>query len=78
MVNGEPLVNEATAARVSDAVQRLGYRPNELAHSLKGQRSRTIGLIVDKEAPEAASLQPLHALDAVVSPSGTKAKKRAT
>jgi LacI family transcriptional regulator len=27
-------------------VERLGYRPNELARSLKGQRSRTIGLVI--------------------------------
>jgi transcriptional regulator with XRE-family HTH domain len=47
VVNDEPLVNEATAARVADAVKRLGYRPNELARSLKGQRSHTIGLVID-------------------------------
>ena len=47
VVNEEPLVNEATAARVADAVKRLGYRPNELARSLKGQRSGTIGLVID-------------------------------
>ena len=47
VVNREPLVNEATAARVADAVEKLGYRPNELARSLKGQRSRTIGLVID-------------------------------
>ncbi len=47
VVNEEPLVNEATAARVADAITRLGYRPNELARSLKGQRSRTIGLVID-------------------------------
>jgi LacI family transcriptional regulator, galactose operon repressor len=46
VVNGEPAVNEATAARVAGVVERLGYRPNELARSLKGQRSRTIGLVV--------------------------------
>ena len=40
-------MNAATAARVADAVNRLGYRPNELARSLKAQRSRTIGLVVD-------------------------------
>lgn len=47
VVNREPLVNEATAARVADAVERLGYRPNELARALKGQRSRTIALVID-------------------------------
>jgi LacI family transcriptional regulator len=46
VVNGEPAVNESTAVRVADVVERLGYRPNELARSLKGQRSRTIGLVI--------------------------------
>ena len=46
VVNGEPTVNAAMADRVEDAVERLDYRPNELARSLKGRRSRTIGLII--------------------------------
>ena len=47
VVNGEPTVNEAMAVRVAEVVERLGYRPNELARSLKGRRSRTIGLVID-------------------------------
>ncbi|CAA9431779.1 MAG: Transcriptional regulator, LacI family [uncultured Rubrobacteraceae bacterium] len=46
VVNGEPTVNAVMADRVEDAVERLGYRPNELARGLKGRRSRTIGLII--------------------------------
>ncbi len=46
VVNGEPAVSPATAARVGKAVARLGYRPNQLARSLQGQRSRTIGLMI--------------------------------
>ena len=46
VVNREPQVNEATAARVAGVVERLGYRPNELARGLKGSRSRTIGLVI--------------------------------
>jgi len=46
VVNGEPTVNAAMAVRVEEAVERLGYRPNELARGLKGRRSRTIGLVV--------------------------------
>ncbi len=46
VVNGEPAVNQATAVRVAGVVERLGYRPNELARDLKGQRSRTIGLVI--------------------------------
>lgn len=47
VVNNEPNVHPATAARVAEVVERLDYRPNELARSLKGHRSRTIGLLVD-------------------------------
>ncbi len=46
VVNREPLVNSETAARVAEIAERLGYRPNELARSLKGKASRTIGLII--------------------------------
>ena len=41
VVNREPDVNVATAVRVAGVMKRLGYRPNELARSLKGQRSVT-------------------------------------
>lgn len=47
VVNKEPDVNPGTAARVSEVVERLNYRPNEVARRLKGRRSRTIGLMVD-------------------------------
>ena len=46
VVNGEPAVNPATAERVNEVVVRLGYRPNQLARSLQGRRSRTIGLMI--------------------------------
>ncbi len=46
VVNGEPVVNATTADRVAGVVEKLGYRPNELARSLKGRRSRTIGLVI--------------------------------
>ena len=46
VVNGEPTVNAVMATRVTEAVERLDYRPNELARGLKGRRSRTIGLVV--------------------------------
>jgi len=46
VVNGGKLVNPKTAARVRAAIRKLGYEPNEAARILKGQTSRTIGLIV--------------------------------
>jgi LacI family transcriptional regulator len=46
VVNGELTVSAETAARVREAIDRLGYRPNQLARSLQGRRSRTIGLMI--------------------------------
>jgi LacI family transcriptional regulator, galactose operon repressor len=46
VVNGGELVSAATAARVRAAIRKLGYEPNEAARMLKGQSSKTIGLIV--------------------------------
>ena len=46
VVNGEPAVSPATEARVREVVTRMGYRPNQLARSLQGRRSRTIGLMI--------------------------------
>jgi LacI family transcriptional regulator len=46
VVNGGRLVSASTAARVRAAIRSLGYEPNEAARMLKGQSSKTIGLIV--------------------------------
>ena len=48
------MVAERTRRRVMNAVQATGFRPNELARSLKQQDSRTIGLVV-------TDLNPFHA-----------------
>ena len=37
------LVSEDTARRVTEAAERLGYRPNPVARSLRTRRSHTIG-----------------------------------
>jgi LacI family transcriptional regulator len=49
VVNGEGGVTPQTAARVEQAILRLGYQRNDLARHLrqKNQVSRTIGLVVD-------------------------------
>ena len=46
VVNGEREVNAQTAARVAKVVEKMGYRPNELARSLRSRRSNTIGLMI--------------------------------
>ena len=44
--NGHPNVDERTRARVVQAMQTLGYRPNGAARALKSGRFHTIGVIM--------------------------------
>jgi DNA-binding LacI/PurR family transcriptional regulator len=44
--NGQSNVDEATRARVMEAMQALGYRPNHAARALKSGRFHTIGVIM--------------------------------
>ena len=46
VLTGNRPVSEQTAARVREAIVTLGYRPHELARSLRTQRYLTIGLVV--------------------------------
>jgi LacI family transcriptional regulator len=48
VVNDEPGVGPQTSARVARAIAVLGYRPNDIARSLRRrQRARTIGLVIE-------------------------------
>ena len=47
VINGSHRVTEKTRKKVLAAIAEVGYKPNEAARLLKGQRARTIGLIVD-------------------------------
>jgi LacI family transcriptional regulator len=40
------LVSEETARRVTEVAERLGYRPNPVARSLRTRRSHTIGVLI--------------------------------
>ena len=46
VVNGSGYVSDEKGKRVKAAIKKLGYRPNQAARVLKGQRARMIGLIV--------------------------------
>jgi LacI family transcriptional regulator len=46
VLNGSANVSEAATERVQAAIEQLDYRPNEMARALRGQRTRSIGLIV--------------------------------
>jgi LacI family transcriptional regulator len=46
-LNGKPGVNPQTRQRVLDAAEKLNYKPNYLAQSLRGTPSNIIGVIVD-------------------------------
>ncbi len=47
VVNGEPGVTPATATRVLDAIEDLGFRRNESARLLRTGRTSTVGFIAD-------------------------------
>jgi LacI family transcriptional regulator len=46
VLSGTVPVTAETAKRVQNAIDQLHYRPNELARAFRGQKSRTIGLII--------------------------------
>lgn len=56
VINNEAGVHEGTAARVHDAVSRLGFRRNEVARNLRrGQSTASIGVLVEDIAHAACS-----------------------
>lgn len=50
VINGGQSVSSKTLAAVQRAIEELGYHPSEAARSLKGARTKTIGLIVPSVA----------------------------
>ena len=46
VVNGNRYVSNEKRKRINAAIKKLGYRPNQAARVLKGNRARMIGLIV--------------------------------
>jgi LacI family transcriptional regulator len=50
VINGGQNVSPRTMAAVQKAIEELGYHPNQAARSLKGARTKTIGLIIPSVA----------------------------
>ncbi|QTF91980.1 LacI family DNA-binding transcriptional regulator [Halomonas sp. BM-2019] len=48
VINDDPAVREETRARVRQAIEELGYRPNSAARTMRSQRSGVIGFISDR------------------------------
>ncbi len=46
VLNNVDVVNEETKKKVLEAIDKLGYRPNIVARSLKTQKTSTIGIII--------------------------------
>jgi LacI family transcriptional regulator len=46
VINGGERVNQETLARVQAVIEELGYQPSQAARILRGERTKTIGLIV--------------------------------
>jgi LacI family transcriptional regulator len=46
VVNRKPGISDPTRARVLQAIERLQYRPNGIASSLRAQKSHTIGVVI--------------------------------
>ncbi|MBC2581286.1 LacI family DNA-binding transcriptional regulator [Clostridium sp. DJ247] len=46
VLNDVDVVNEETKKKVLEAIEKLGYRPNIVARSLKTQKTRTVGIII--------------------------------
>src|SRR5436309_1036248 len=50
VINGGQNVSSRTMAAVQKAIEELGYHPNQAARSLKGARTKTIGLVIPSVA----------------------------
>lgn len=57
VVNGNPNVKPATRKKVSEVIDRLGYRPNAVARGLASKKTTTVGVIIpDISSPFFAEL----------------------
>jgi LacI family transcriptional regulator len=64
VLNGEPYVREETRLKVTEAAERLNYRPNISARALAGGRAYLVGLYYDNPSPGYLSEIQLGAISA--------------
>ncbi|MDR1799189.1 MAG: LacI family transcriptional regulator, partial [Bifidobacteriaceae bacterium] len=69
VMNGSPQIPQATRERILDLAQRLSYRPNAFARTLRGQRSGIIGVLTDDNEGVFANAM-LRGLERVVADQG--------
>src|SRR6478609_10717539 len=46
VVNGNPNVKPTTRKKVTEVIDRLGYRPNAVARGLASKKTTTVGVII--------------------------------
>lgn len=69
VINATRFVAPETERLVRDAVERLGYAPNGIARALKGNRTRTLGMIVTASSNPFFA-QVIHGLETAISERG--------
>ncbi len=52
---GSVRVGKATSEKIRRVAREMGYRPNTAARQLKGEKSKTIGVLIDSHAPVVTS-----------------------
>ena len=80
-LSGKRPVSAATARRINEVIDELGYRPNASARALAEGRTRTLGLVIPPASRRLTDVQlgfvasvveaaAIHDLDVLLSPSG--------
>ncbi|MBB4967110.1 DNA-binding LacI/PurR family transcriptional regulator [Saccharothrix violaceirubra] len=72
VVNGGPYVSARARSAVLAAIDRLGYRPNQAARSLAGNRTDCVGLVVGDRSFDAGLADLLRGVDTVLSGLGLR------
>jgi len=69
VISRPDLVNKATREKILSIINRLGYIPNNIAQSLAGSSTKTIGVIID-ELSNFFFIEMAEGIDSVLSASG--------